>query len=117
MAQGPPIDRETEEPLFQVEEFYTCEYTKVNPAPDANIPLLVACYDLEMYSASGMFPRALAGDPIIQIGISYRWSDDMLEPSRRVVFVVGDVDPSEDDTEFVSCRDEEDMLRRFAAEI
>jgi DNA polymerase elongation subunit (family B) len=117
IAQGPPIDRETEEPLFQVEEFYTCEYTKVNPAPDANIPLLVACYDLEMYSASGMFPRALAGDPIIQIGISYRWSDDMLEPSRRVVFVVGDVDPSEDDTEFVSCRDEEDMLRRFAAEI
>jgi DNA polymerase elongation subunit (family B) len=117
IAQGPPIDRETEEPLFQVEEFYSCEYTKVEAAPDANIPLLVACYDLEMYSASGMFPRALAGDPIIQIGISYRWSDDMLDPSRRVVFVVGDVDPSGDDTEFVACRDEEDMLRRFAAEI
>ena len=117
IPQGPPVDRETEEPLFQVDEFYVCDQMAVEAAPDTNIPLIVACYDLEMYSASGMFPRAAAGDPIIQMGISYRYSDDMLDPTRRVVFVLGDVDPSDDDTEFVSCRDEEDMIRRFAAEI
>ena len=117
MAQNPPVDRETEEPLFHVDEFYQCEFTKVEPAPDVSIPLIVACYDLEMYSASGMFPRAAAGAPIIHTGVSYRYTDDMLDPTRRVVFVLGDVAPSDDDTEFVACRDEEDMLRRFAAEI
>ena len=113
-----PCDRETEEPLYNIDEFYQCEYTDVHPAPTASIPLKVACYDLEMYSKSGMFPQALKDDPIIQMGVSYRWSDKMLEPIRKVVYVVGDVDESdEEDVEFVGCKDEEDMLRRFAFEI
>jgi DNA polymerase elongation subunit (family B) len=113
-----PCDRETEEPLYNIDEFYQCDVNDVYPAPTANIPLKVACYDLEMYSKSGMFPQALKDDPIVQMGISYRWSDKMLDPIRKVVYVVGDVDESEEkDVEFVGCRDEEDMLFRFAHEI
>jgi DNA polymerase elongation subunit (family B) len=111
------VDRETEVPLYNIDEFYQCDVTEVGPA-DANIPLKVACYDLEMYSKSGLFPQAKKGDPIVQIGISYRWSDKMLDPIRRVVFVVGSVDESEDDdVEFVECDDEEDMLRAFCDEV
>jgi DNA polymerase elongation subunit (family B) len=71
-----------------------------------------------MYSASGLFPQAKKGDPIVQIGISYRWSNDMLTPIRRVVFVVDTVDASDDPSvEFVSCGSETDLLYRFAHEI
>ena len=111
-----PADRETDEPLYNIDAFYQCDVEEVS-ACDAIVPLKVASYDLEMYSKSGMFPQAKKGDPIVQIGISYRWSDKLMDPLRRVVFVVGSVDPSEDDTEFVACKDEEDMLFKFAVEI
>jgi DNA polymerase elongation subunit (family B) len=112
-----PIDRETEVPLYNIDAFYQCDVSEVTPV-EANIPMKVASYDLEMYSASGMFPQAKKGDPIVQMGISYRWSDKMLDPIRRVVFVVGTVDASEeDDVEFIACEDEEDMLFKFAFEI
>ena len=112
-----PVDRETQVPLYNIDEFYQCDFTEVNPA-EANIPMKVACYDLEMYSKTGLFPQAKKGDPIVQIGISYRWSDKMLDPIRRVVFVVGTVDESEDEgVEFVACEDEEDMLRAFCDEV
>jgi DNA polymerase elongation subunit (family B) len=111
-----PLDRETRVPLYGVDAFYQCSVTEVSPA-EASIPLKVACYDLEMDSRTGLFPQALKGDPIIQIGVSYRWSDRMLDPIRRVVFVVGTVDPSGTDVEYVPCDDEEDMLRAFCDEI
>ena len=111
-----PCDRETEEPLYNIDEFYQCKFTDINPV-EANIPMKVACYDLEMYSKTGLFPQAKKGDPIVQMGISYRWSNDMLTPIRRVVFVVGTVDASDDDTHFVACDDEEDMLFSFAHEV
>ena len=111
-----PVDRETDEPLYNIDVFYQCDVEEVS-ACDASIPLKVASYDLEMYSKSGLFPQAKKGDPIVQIGISYRWSDKLMDPLRRVVFVVGSVDPSEDDTMFVACKDEEDMLFKFAHEI
>jgi len=112
-----PMDRETEEPLYTIDAFYQCDVSEVSPT-EASIPMLVGCYDLEMYSASGLFPRAEAGDPIVQMGISYRWSNDMLTPTRRRVFVVGSVDPTDEpNTQFVSCKSEEDMLYKFAYEI
>ncbi len=112
-----PCDRETEEPLYNIDEFYQCKYTDINPV-ESSIPLKVACYDLEMYSKSGLFPQAKKGDPIVQMGISYRWSNDMLTPIRRVVFVVGTVDASDEPgVEFVACDDEEDMLFSFAHEV
>jgi DNA polymerase elongation subunit (family B) len=113
-----PMDPETEEPLYNVDMFYQCNVTEVTPAEPVNIPMKVACYDLEMYSKSGMFPQAKKGDPIVQIGVSYRWSDKMLDPIRRRVFVVGSVAASEEEgVEFIECRDEEDMLFKFAFEI
>ena len=102
---------------LRVEEFYVCDVSTIDPV-DAVIPMKVACYDLEMYSESGMFPQAKKGDPIVQIGVSYRWSTDMLTPIRKRVFVVGDVDTSDDpEVQFVGCRTEEDMLRAFDTEI
>jgi DNA polymerase elongation subunit (family B) len=102
---------------LHVDEFYICNVSTINPV-DAVIPMKVACYDLEMYSASGMFPQAKKGDPIVQIGISYRWSTDMLTPIRKRVFVVGTVDKSDDpEVQFVGCQTEEDMLRAFDTEI
>jgi len=102
---------------LHVDEFYICDVSTIDPV-DANIPMKVACYDLEMYSKSGMFPQAKKGDPIVQIGISYRWSTDMLTPIRKRVFVVGTVDKSDDpEVQFVGCRTEEDMLRAFDTEI
>lgn len=113
-----PTDRETDEPLYAIDIFYQCNATEVFPASTASIPMKVASYDLEMYSKSGMFPQALKDDPIIQIGISYRWSTQMVDPIRKVVFVVGSVDPSEEsDVQFIECQDEEDMLFRFAHEL
>jgi DNA polymerase elongation subunit (family B) len=111
-----PSDRETEDPLYNIDAFYQCQIHEVESI-DSIIALKVASYDLEMYSASGMFPRA-SGDPIVQIGISYRWSDKMLDPVRRVVFVAGTVDKAEEaGVEFIGCKNEEDMLYKFAYEI
>ena len=111
-----PVD-DNGEPSYFVDEFYECSYQHIQPN-SAIIPMMVASYDLEMYSKSGLFPRPDAGDPIIQIGISYRWSNNLIDPVGRVVFVVGSVDKSEDKSiEFISCKDEADMLIQFAEEI
>jgi DNA polymerase elongation subunit (family B) len=112
-----PCDSEGE-PTYFVDAFYTCKYTEVE-ACDATIPLLVASYDLEMCPAgdSNQFPVS-SKDPIIQIGVSYRRSTDMITPTARTVFVLGECADSGDDTvEFVSCEDEADMLMQFADEI
>jgi len=111
-----PMDPETEEPLYCVDVFYMCDWTTLKPAV-GSIPLKVACYDLEMYSKSGMFPQA-SQDPIVQIGVSYRWSDDLMTPTSKKVFVFGSVDPSDEPgTEFVPCKTEEEMLFKFAASV
>lgn len=114
----PVVDEdEVPRPLYAVDVFYQCDLTEVEPDLNTNIPLKVACYDLEMYSHSGLFPRAFE-DPIVQIGISYRWSNDMLNPIRRRVFVVGTVDTCDDPTiEFVACPTEKEMMYKFAYEI
>jgi len=112
-----PTDGEGE-PTYFVDSFHTCKYTDVE-ACDVNIPLLVASYDLEMCPAgdSNQFPVA-SKDPIIQIGVSYRRSTDMITPTARTVFVLGECAESGDETvEFVSCDTEEDMLLQFAEEI
>ena len=116
MLEEIPADRDGT-PMYSVDEFYTVSYTNVHPG-EATIPLLVGSYDLEMYSESGLFPQAEKGDPIIQIGISYRWSTKMMEPARRVVFVVGEVDESDEEgVEFVSCSSERELLNEFIAEV
>jgi len=112
-----PCDPESEEPTYNIDAFFECSYTRIEPSEES-IGMLVASYDLEMYSESGLFPQADKGDPIVQIGISYRWSDDMLNPVKRVVFVNGTVAESEDpEIDFIECESEEDMLLKFAYEI
>ena len=98
-----------------VDVSYSVEYNQIKPNTNINIPLLVASYDLEVYSESGMFPVASnPSDEIIQIGLSIRWSDDMLNSEARYVLVSGKCSPSEDpDVKFISCKDEKDLLFRF----
>ena len=112
-----PTDPDSEEPLYNVDVFYTCDWTTVKPAV-GNIPMKVACYDLEMCPLQGSnFPMA-DKDPIVQIGVSYRWSDDMMTPTSKKVFILGSCDSStEPDTEFVECKTEADMLLKFAANV
>lgn len=50
------------------------------------------------------------GDPIIQIGITIRWSNSMLVNTRRRVFVLGSVSPN---PEYISCRSEGDLIEAF----
>ena len=109
-----PSDPDSDEPMYNIDVMYTCDWATVKPAA-GNIPLKVACYDLEMCPVQGNnFPMA-AKDPIVQVGISYRWSDDLMTPVTKKVFVLGTVDPAgEPDTEFVSCKTEAEMLMKFA---
>jgi DNA polymerase elongation subunit (family B) len=50
------------------------------------------------------------GDPVIQIGITLRWSSSMMKNEKRRVFVVGSVSGS---PEFISCKTEGDMIEAF----
>lgn len=101
--------------LYNVDSMWSCSWDAVSLADSntPNIPLLIACYDLEMYSESGLFPQSKQ-DPICQMGLSYRWSDSMMESLEKQVFVLGSVKMSDDPkTTFVACDSEEDMIRRF----
>lgn len=95
---------------------YTARYTDVEPA-SIQIPLYVAAYDLEVYSASGQFPVASnPHDEITQIGVSFRWNDMLLESVDRVVFVSGTCTPSkEPGVRFISCKNEKELLQSFEA--
>lgn len=50
------------------------------------------------------------GDPIIQIGITVRWSTDMLTNIKRRVFVWGECSGS---AEFVACETEGEVIEKF----
>ncbi|NDG29390.1 hypothetical protein EB118_04725 [bacterium] len=50
------------------------------------------------------------GDPVIQIGITLRWSSSMTTNIKRRVFVLGSVEGS---PEFISCKTEGDMIEAF----
>jgi DNA polymerase elongation subunit (family B) len=114
-ASAIKFDADEEEPEDEnVDVCFTTEYNMIGPATD-NVPLYIAAYDIETYSESGNFPVASnPSDEIIQIGVSLRYTDDMLSSFRRTVFVSGTCSPSTDDTvTFVSCSDEKDLLDKF----
>jgi DNA polymerase elongation subunit (family B) len=93
---------------------YITNFASLEPA-ESNIPMYIMAYDIETYSASGNFPVSTnLTDEIIQIGMSFRWSDSMLDTVERYVLVSGTCDPSTDPTvKFISCRDEKDLLLKF----
>ena len=107
-------DEEEPEDDENVDICFTVPYEEVTPA-NANVPMYIAGYDIETYSESGNFPVASnASDEIIQIGVSFRYTDDLLTSYKRFVFVSGTCSPSKDDTvTFVSCRDEKHLLEEF----
>lgn len=98
-----------------VDVFYEVRYDEIKSAATQNIPLLVAGYDIETYSVSGLFPVATnPGDEIMQIGISFRYSNDLLAAGKRIVFSNGTITPSQNPgVEFVACKNERDLLLRF----
>jgi DNA polymerase elongation subunit (family B) len=98
-----------------VDVFYEVDYTTIKTAPNEKIPLLVAGYDIETYSVSGLFPVATnPGDEIMQIGLSFRYSNDLLSSGKRIVFSNGTITPSDDpDVKYVECKNERDLLQKF----
>lgn len=98
-----------------VDVFYEVNYEEIKAAPTVHIPLLVAAYDIETYSESGNFPvSSNPEDEIIQIGVSFRYTNDLLTNVKRLVFVSGSVAPSADPSVvFVSCPNEKALLNEF----
>lgn len=119
LAPASPFEFETDdyEPDddVNVDVFYEVKYDEIKATPSMNIPLLVAGYDIETYSESGNFPVSTnAEDEIIQIGVSFRYTNDLLTNVKRFVFVSGSVDASKDSSVvFVSCENEKDLLDKF----
>jgi DNA polymerase elongation subunit (family B) len=97
-----------------VDVLYEIHYKDIKPC-DKQIPLLLAAYDIETYSVSGLFPVATnIGDEIMQIGISFRYSNDLLSVGKRVVFSNGIISASKDPSvKFISCKNERDLLIEF----
>jgi DNA polymerase elongation subunit (family B) len=97
---------------IRVDKCFTTSY-KTLKAVDIQIPLYVVSYDLEVYSESGQFPLAEnRTDEIIQIGISTRWTDDLMTPVERIVIISGTSVPS-DTVNYISCKNERDLLLKF----
>lgn len=114
-ASAISFEADDEEPgEDNVDVTFTVEYTEITSAT-ANVPLYIAGYDIETYSESGNFPVASnPSDEIIQIGVSFRYTDDMLSSYKRFVFVSGTCSASKDDSvTFVSCRNEKHLLEEF----
>ena len=98
----------------RVDVAYKVQYTNVEAHTKINIPLYVLSYDIEVYSASGNFPvSSNREDEIIQIGMSFRWTDDLMTPVERYVLISGTCEPSDTDVKYISCRNEQDLLIKF----
>ena len=96
--------------------FYEINYDKIKPATSINIPLLIAAYDLETYSShQGKFPVPTnQDDEIMQVGISFRYTNDLLTNVKRIVFVSGSVESSKDSSvTFIACEGEKNLLEKF----
>jgi DNA polymerase elongation subunit (family B) len=100
---------------LNVDKCFTADYQCIKPFNNIVIPLYVGSYDLEVYSDSGQFPvSSNPNDEIMQIGVSFRWSDMLLQSEARYVFVSGQCSPSQDPyVTFVSCKNERDLLIKF----
>jgi DNA polymerase elongation subunit (family B) len=97
---------------IRVDKCFVANYKTLKPIEE-QIPLYVLSYDLEVYSQSGQFPVAEnKTDEIIQIGLSTRWTDDLMTPVERIVLISGTCVPS-DTVKYVSCKNEKDLLLKF----
>lgn len=105
-------DPKAEKEDVKCQTCYLANYQDIASDPSAStIPLKVCSYDLEVYSESGAFPVASKpSDEIIQIGMTFRWSNDLMKVVSRTILVLGDVP---EDPEMESCPNEMTLLARF----
>jgi DNA polymerase elongation subunit (family B) len=70
----------------------SCNWDEVNPTkgPTASAPFKTVFWDIECYSASGDFPMAAKGDPIIQIGNVVTQQG---KETKKIIFVLKECDP------------------------
>ena len=82
--------KEVEDSSIRVDKLYEVSYKNIRSELSKQIPLLILSYDIEVYSDSGQFPMSLnPKDEIIQIGLSIRWTDSLLDSVERYVLVSG----------------------------
>jgi len=93
-------------------EFYEIKYTEINPT-ECKIPLYIMAYDLEVYSESGFPVSSEPKSEIMQIGISTRWTDNLLEPIERFVLVSGNPISQDPSLKYIACSSEKDLLMKF----
>ena len=118
ISPASPVRVDDLEPIeddCNVDESYTTNYKNMSPCPNEKIALYLLSYDIEVFSESGQFPVASnPGDEITEIGLSFRYSDDMLRSYRRVVLINGTSTKSEDpEVQFIECTSEKDLLVQF----
>ena len=95
------------------ERAWYVDSVNIKSKPSADTPLKIAAYDIECTSGTGQFPVP-EKDPVIQIGITMRWSNSMMTNISRKVFVFGTVAPSDDPTVvFKGFPTEADMIEAF----
>jgi DNA polymerase elongation subunit (family B) len=107
--------KEVEDSSIRVDKLYEVSYKNIRSELSKQIPLLILSYDIEVYSDSGQFPMSLnPKDEIIQIGLSLRWTDSLLDSVERYVLVSGTTIPSNtDDLKIISCSNECELLKKF----
>ena len=107
--------KEVEDSSIRVDKLYEVSYKNIRSELSKQIPLLILSYDIEVYSDSGQFPMSLnPKDEIIQIGLSLRWTDSLLDSVERYVLVSGTCTQSNtDDLKIISCSNECELLKKF----
>ena len=93
-------------------EFYDIQYAGINPA-ESKIPLYIMAYDLEVYSETGFPQSDNPSSEIMQIGVSTRWTDNLLEPVERFVLVSGKAISTDPSLKYICCSGERDLLLKF----
>ena len=106
-------DPNAEKEEIKCQKCYIANFQDITSDSSANnIALKVCSYDLEVFSADGSFPMASRPtDEIIQVGMTFRWSNDLMKIISRKIIVLGDI-PA--DPEMISCPTERDVIQTFA---
>jgi len=93
-------------------DYYQIQYSGLNPT-ESKIPLYIMSYDLEVYSETGFPQSDNPSSEIMQIGVSTRWSDNLLEPIERFVLVSGKAISQDPTLKYICCSGEKDLLLKF----
>jgi DNA polymerase elongation subunit (family B) len=98
-----------------VDVYFVVNYDEIAPSVKPSIPLYACAYDIETYSSTGNFPMASNyEDEIMQIGVSFRYTNNLLNSVKRYVFVNKECSEStENSLKFISCKSEKDLLVKF----